>query len=254
MLPALTSLVALQDLETRAEDARRQLADAPLRVGALDAKLADATQALEHAVAALAVSHAAKRELEKEAAVAEQRVSKYKEQLMQAKDNKQFHALQHEIATFSTEVQRIEGLELERMLEGDELSAIVKAAQAKLAADKKSVAAEKSAIERDAVSVTASLADLVARRAELVTTIEPRLLTTFETVAKGRKGVGIARAVDGLCSACRVRLRPHFYNQLRAGDQILQCESCVRILYWVPEPKAAEGEAATAPDQVPPGS
>ena len=249
MLPAITSLLALQDLETRAEDARRRLADAPVKIGALDARLADATQALDTAKAALAQARAAKQDLEKEASVAQQRVSKYKEQLMQAKDNKQFHALQHEITTFSAEVDRIEGIELERMLEIDERAAVVKAAEAKLAADTKSVAAEKAAITADAATVTGTLADLLTARADLVKTIEPRLLATFEMVAKGRKGLGIARVVDGLCSACRVRLRPHLYNQLRAGDQIIQCESCVRILYWIPEPKGAEGETpAAAPD------
>ncbi len=247
MLPAITSLLALQDLDTRAEDARRRLADAPLRIGALDAKLADATQALESAKAVLATTRAAKQALEKEAAVAQQRVSKYKEQLMLAKDNKQFHALQHEIATFSAEVERIEGIELERMLEIDEQTAVVKAAEGKLAADKKTVAAEKAAITADAAVVKDTLTQLLADRAVLVKTIEPGLLATFEQVAKGRKGIGISRVVDGLCQGCRVRLRPHLYNQLRAGDQILQCESCVRILYWVPEPKAAESEPAAAP-------
>ncbi|MCC6989968.1 MAG: hypothetical protein IT181_13270 [Acidobacteria bacterium] len=222
-----------------------------MRIGALDARLADATQALDKAKAALAESQAAKRELEKEAAVAQQRVSKYKEQLMQAKDNKQFHALQHEIATFSAEVERIEGIELERMLESDERGAVVKAAEAKLAADKKSAAAEKAAIEADAATVKDTLATLLTERAALVKTIEPRLLATFEQVAKGRKGVGIARVVDGLCQACRVRLRPHLYNQVRASDQIIQCESCVRILYWIPEPKPADGETP-APDAAPP--
>ena len=248
MLPAITSLLALQDLETRAEDARRRLTDAPVRIGALDVKLADALQSLEKAKAALAESQTAKRELEKEAAVAQQRVSKYKEQLMQAKDNKQFHALQHEIATFSGEVQRVEELELVRMLEVDELSAVAKAAEAKLSAEKKSAAAEKMAIEADAVAVKDMLVALLADRAELVKTIEPRLLATFETVAKGRKGVGIARAVDGLCDACRVRIRPHLYNQLRVADQIIQCESCVRILYYVPDTKPAEGDAPATPD------
>ncbi len=252
MLPAITSLLALQDLDTRAEEARRRLADAPVRIDALDAKLAGATQSLEKAKAALAESRAAKQGLEKEAAIAQQRVSKYKEQLMQAKDNKQFHALQHEIATFSTEVERIEGIELERMLEIDERAAVVKAAESALAADKKSVAAEKAAITADAAAVTETLAVLLADRAELVKTIEPRLLATFEQVAKGRKGIGIARVVDGLCSACRVRVRPHLYNQIRAGDQILQCESCVRVLYWVPEPKAPEGEAPSSDTPAPP--
>ncbi len=257
MLPAITSLLALQDLETRAEDARRRLADAPVKIVALDAKLADATQSLDAAKAALAQSRAAKQDLEKEASVAQQRVSKYKEQLMQAKDNKQFHALQHEITTFSAEVDRIEGIELERMLEIDERAAVAKAAEATLAADKKSVTAEKAAITADAATVKDTLAQLLTARAELVKTIEPRLLATFEMVAKGRKGLGIARAVGGLCDACRVRIRPHLYNQLRASDQIIQCESCVRILYWIPEPQAPDAPVADGgapPDRAAPGA
>ena len=101
--------------------------------------------------------------------------------------------------------------------------------------------------------MTASLTALQAERAELIKTIEPRLLATFETVLKGRKGTAMARAVDGLCEACRVRIRPHLYNQIRSGDQIIQCESCVRILYYVPPPKPEEGEAP-APDAAPSAS
>jgi predicted nucleic acid-binding Zn-ribbon protein len=248
MLPALNSLLALQTVESRAEDARRRIADAPGRIQALDAQLADAIAALEQAKAALTASQAARRENEKDAAAAQQKVSKYKEQLMQAKDNKQFHALQHEIATFSEEVQRVEGLVLERMLEGDELGAALKAAEGKVAAEKKRIAAEKSAIENEAAALSATLTALQSERAELVKTIEPRLLATFETVLKGRKGVAVARAVDGLCEACRVRIRPHLYNQLRSGTEIIQCESCVRILYYVPPPNPAEGEAETPAD------
>jgi predicted nucleic acid-binding Zn-ribbon protein len=248
MLPALTSLLALQTVESRAEDARRRIADAPVRIQALDAQLAEATAALEQARTALAASQTSRRELEKEAAAAQQKVSKYKDQLMEAKDNRQFHALQHEIATFSSEVQRIEEQVLVRMLEGDELAAAVKTAETRLAADKTHVAAQKSQIERETSELTATLAALQAERAGIVKDIEPRLLATFETVFKGRKGLAMAKAVDGLCEACRVRIRPHLYNQIRSGTEIIQCESCVRILYYVPPPKPAEGETDTPAD------
>jgi predicted nucleic acid-binding Zn-ribbon protein len=248
MLPALTSLLALQKVETRADEARRRIADAPARVQALETQLADAAAALDRAKTALSESQAARRELEKEAAAAQQKVSKYKEQLMEAKDNRQFHALQHEIATFSAEVQRVEEQVLVRMLEGDELTAAVKTAETRLAADTKHVATQKSQIEAEAVELSATLAALQAERAELVTAIEPRLLATFETVLKGRKGIAVAQAVDGLCEACRVRIRPHLYNQIRSGTEIIQCESCVRILYYVPPPKPAEGETEAAAD------
>ena len=247
MLPALDALIALQALDTRAEAARRRLADAPVRVAALDATLAGATQALDKAKASLAESQAARRELEREASAAEQKVSKYKDQLMQAKDNKQFHALQHEIATFSAEQQRVEELEIGRMLEIDERTAVVKAAEATLAAEKTRVANEKRAIEAEAAAASAELATLLAERAEVAKTIDGRLLATYETVAKQRKGTGIARVVDGLCEACRVRLRPHLYNQVRAGDQVIQCESCVRILYWIAPPKADDAPADPTP-------
>ena len=255
MLPALTTLIALQDVETRAEEARRRVTDAPGRIAALDAQLAEAAAAVDKAKAALADSQAARRELEKEAAIAQQKVSKYKDQLMEAKDNRQFHALQHEISTFTAEVQRIEEQVLVRMLESDELTATLKAAEGKLAAEKKQVAAQRAAIESESSTSAAALETLKTEREALVKTVEPRLLATFETVLKGRKGVGIARAVDGLCEACRVRIRPHLYNQIRSGDQIIQCESCVRILYYVPPPpKPDDGEAPAAPDAPPAAS
>jgi predicted nucleic acid-binding Zn-ribbon protein len=37
-----------------------------------------------------------------------------------------------------------------------------------------------------------------------------------------------------------VRLRPHVFQQIRQNDTIIQCESCQRILYYVPPPAAAE--------------
>lgn len=240
MLPALTSLIALQDVSARAEDARRRIAEAPGRIQALDLQLAGALQALEDARAALAESQAARRALEGENGVAQQKVSKYKDQLMEAKDNRQFHALQHEIATFSAEVQRIEGLIIEKMVEGDELTAKVKAAETTLAAARKSIVAQKTAIESESETLAADLARLVNERAAIAAGVPAPILTMFETYFRARKNVAMSKVVDGLCEACRVRVRPHLYNQVRAGDQIIQCESCQRILYWVPPPAAAE--------------
>lgn len=253
MLASLTSLIALQDVAGRAEDARRRIADAPGRVHALDQLLAGATQALETAKAGLAANQAARRELEKEAAVAQQKVSKYKDQLMEAKDNRQFHALQHEIATFGEEQTRVEGLIIEKMVEGDDLTARVKAAETALANDKKSVAAQKTAIDAEVTELKAALERLTAERAVITAQLPAADVARFDSIFRVRKGVAIAQVTDGLCGACRVRLRPHLYNQLRAGDTIIECESCSRVLYWVPPPpKTEEAPAADAPSATPP--
>jgi predicted nucleic acid-binding Zn-ribbon protein len=62
-------------------------------------------------------------------------------------------------------------------------------------------------------------------------------MSLFEQVAKVRKGVALSMATrDGLCSLCHVRMRPQVFQQVRQNDTVVQCDSCQRILYWVPPP------------------
>jgi hypothetical protein len=51
----------------------------------------------------------------------------------------------------------------------------------------------------------------------------------------------VAEARDGLCTVCHVRLRPQVFNEVRRNDALHQCDSCTRILYYVPS--SAPGNA-----------
>jgi predicted nucleic acid-binding Zn-ribbon protein len=247
VLPALQSLITLQAIESRAEDARRRIADAPARIAALDARLAEARAGVEAARAAIAANQAARRDIEKELAVVQQRVSKYKDQLMEAKTNREYHAFQHEIATFTEQVQGFEGQVIEKMVEADDLDATLKAAQGRLAADEKAVAAERLAIDREVAEMNDVVRHAAAERADVSTRLSPQQVAQFDMLFKNRKGVAVARLeAGGHCAACRVGLRPHLANQVRNNDQVLQCDSCQRILYYVPPPKP-EADAAAAP-------
>jgi len=73
-------------------------------------------------------------------------------------------------------------------------------------------------------------------------------LALFEQVSRARKGVAICQATrDGLCSQCQVRLRPMVFQQVRANDTIVQCDSCRRILYYIPPPPLATPPVTHAP-------
>jgi predicted nucleic acid-binding Zn-ribbon protein len=67
----------------------------------------------------------------------------------------------------------------------------------------------------------------------------------FDRVLKGRQGIAVAPAVEGHCSICHVRLRPQVYHTIVRNEEIVQCDSCQRILYFagVRETSAA-GQAA----------
>jgi hypothetical protein len=78
--------------------------------------------------------------------------------------------------------------------------------------------------------------------------LEPRLVATFEQVARVRKGVAVTTATrDGLCSVCHVRLRPQVFQLVRQNDSIVQCDTCQRILYYIPPPAPAEGAVTHTP-------
>jgi predicted nucleic acid-binding Zn-ribbon protein len=134
------------------------------------------------------------------------------------------------------------------MLEADELAAAAKRAEATLAAQSKEIEAEKKTLSQEVTTTEASLKESTEARAALVKSLEPRLVALFEQLAKMRKGVAICSATrDGLCSVCHVRLRPHVFQQIRQNDTIIQCDSCQRVMYWVPPPPPVEPPVVHAP-------
>lgn len=241
MLPDLERLIQLQHLETLISAARTAIALNPQKHAALDARLSEARSAVDAAKEQLKANGDRRRELEKDVAVYQGRLTKFKDQLSQVKTNREYTAMQHEIATAQSDLGAVEEKVLERMLEADEISAVSKRAEAAVVAQSKEIDAEKKTLNQELASTEASLKEATEARAALVKALEPRLVALFEQVAKARKGVAICTATrEGLCSVCHVRLRPPVFQQVRHNDSIVQCESCQRVLYWVPPPPPVE--------------
>ncbi len=246
MVPDLERLIRLQQLDTTIEEARRRVAAHPQRLAEADARLSEANERVHTARQRLKENTEARRALEKDAASFQARVTKYKDQLLAVKTNREYQALQHEITTAQSELGAVEEKELERMLEADQIAIAITQAEAALAAQQKQVDTEKAALARELTETEGTLETATAARAELLTRLEPRLVSLYDQVAKVRKGIAICTATkDGLCSVCHVRLRPHVFQQIRQNDAIIQCESCRRILYYVPPPPAAATSATT---------
>jgi uncharacterized protein len=238
MLPDLERLIKLQHLDSRIEEARRTIASQPERLAAADARLSAARQNVEGARQQLKDNQEARRLLEKDAAVYQGRLTKFKDQLSAVKTNREYQAMQHEIATAQQELGAAEEKVLERMVEADGLSADIKRVEAILDTQQKEVDAEKKTLGAELASTEQVLKDTLAARAALVAELPKTLILLYEQVAKVRKGVAICTATrDGLCSVCHVRLRPPVFQQVRHNDSIVQCEVCQRILYYVPPPQ-----------------
>jgi predicted nucleic acid-binding Zn-ribbon protein len=241
MSPDLQRLIKLQQLESTLADARATLAAHPQRLADADARLNESKQAVEAAKGRLKENQEARRNLEKDVAVYQGRLTKFKDQLSLVKTNKEYQAMQHEIATAQSDLGGVEEKVLELMLEADTITADVKRTEAALTTRQKEIDKEKKELTEELASVETSLKAASEARAELVKDLDARLMAIFEQVARVRKGVAISTATrDGLCAACHVRLRPFVFQQIRQNDAIIQCESCHRILYWIPPPPPIE--------------
>jgi hypothetical protein len=247
VLPDLQRLIELQDIESRAAVAGKAIAEAPGRIAALDALLQAATAALATAKQALADNQSHRRAIDKDLISAQQRQEKYKEQLMAVKTNDEYRAMQHQIEAVGAEVLQHEERVLVSMVEVDEINAAIKKAEAALKAAQTKVAAERSAIESEVKGHEAALAECNAARARVVAALENKnVIDTFHRIAKVR-GTAVARAEGERCTVCQVRLRPAVFAEVRRNDSIVQCDSCNRILFFIPPAASQAPDAPAAP-------
>jgi predicted nucleic acid-binding Zn-ribbon protein len=243
----LEQLIALQRLDTATHEAERRLAEEPERERAFDARLEAVQARLASAKARLTDNQNLRRSVEKDVAVQQGRLSKFRDQLMEVKTNREYQAMQHEIEVAQSEVKALEEKVLERMLEADDLSAEVKRAEAELTAEKKAIEADRRAMAAEHADLKASLERMVRQRAAIVAAVDRQVLAIFDLVAKRRNGVAVAEARDGVCTICHVRLRPQVFNTIRRNEEIIQCESCQRILYFAPKAPTTASDSVIQP-------
>jgi predicted nucleic acid-binding Zn-ribbon protein len=58
--------------------------------------------------------------------------------------------------------------------------------------------------------------------------------------ARVRDGIAVAEARNNSCSACHMRQRPQVMTEIRRGAEIITCDNCARILYYVADTGATQ--------------
>ncbi|HEX6974161.1 MAG TPA: C4-type zinc ribbon domain-containing protein [Vicinamibacterales bacterium] len=235
MSPELQLLIQLQDLDTHLDRVRHRIGEMPLAEQALQARVTERTSAVNGVKERIATSQAHKREIEKELAAIQTRLSKFKGQLMEVKTNKEYQAMQKEMAVAETEIRGHEDRMLDQMEEAEVLAAELKAAEAALKAEQADVSKAQQALATERAGLEKELEEHSAARQAIVSQLPAATISLFERIALGRRGLAVAEARDGLCTACHVRLRPQSFNEIRRNDGLHQCDSCTRILYFVPQ-------------------
>jgi uncharacterized protein len=232
MTADIEQVTRLQTLDLRIGELQREVSTLPKHIATIEKALDSHNRRLEADRAALGANLKERKGLEDDIKVQDQKISKLKNQMLEAKNNEQYRAFQHEIEYCEKETRRCEDRILQLMTESEPLEANVKKAEAALKEEKRHVEAEKvKVVDRTAIDQK-QLNELGAERKTIVASISPELLKDYERIRKKWRGIVVAEAVNGRCSGCMIILRAQFSQDLRKGDQLMFCESCGRILFY----------------------
>jgi predicted nucleic acid-binding Zn-ribbon protein len=235
MTPEIEGMLKLQSLDIRAGLLQKEIDQLPKHVADIERKLEAHTRKLEVDRAALAANLRDRKSFEDDIKVQNQKISKLREQTLQAKTNEQYRAFQHEIEYCEKEIKGIEDRILERLAAAEPLEKNVKAAEAALDEERKKVEAQKDHARKRTSEDQEFLRQALEEREKVAELVGPKLLSEYTRIRrKWKGGTAIADATDGRCSACQMKLRPQYFQQLRRQDKLMYCESCGRILLYKP--------------------
>jgi len=228
----LQQLIDLQDIDRRIQVLEGQAARLPLEIEESERALARAREEVERFRLTISEMEKKRRAMEREADYAREELIKKRRKLLEVKSNKEYAAMQAEIAHAEKEISDKEDQVLQLLMEMDERNDEGRRRAMALADLEQQCKVEQQKRMAELEVKRAELADLLARRNHLSGMIESSLFTTYQKVFELRKGLAVVNLVNGTCQGCHMTLPPQIVSEVKQNERIITCGECDRILYF----------------------
>jgi predicted nucleic acid-binding Zn-ribbon protein len=162
---------------------------------------------------------------------AEQAVIRFREQIGQAKSNKEFQALQHEILSKEADNARLEDAVLLQMQKSDQKKGERDAVAAELKEAENRIADECAALEQELGGLASTIKKLRTKRGAAKTGVPADILAKYDRLIERRGQTAMVAVINGTCQGCFMQLRAEAMAHLKKGTDLVFCHSCARILY-----------------------
>lgn len=156
---------------------------------------------------------------------------KYGNQLADIKTNKEYKALNSEIASLTQKNSDIESTLIELMETETEINKQLASYQDELKAAEKHKSDKEDDLRQQISELDGKIEDLRKKRTELAVTLHSDpLVKQYGNLIKNKNNQAVAYNQNGACSGCGFVIRPQIRIELELRKKIHNCESCGRIL------------------------
>jgi hypothetical protein len=227
------NLIRLQKLDIEIRNTSVLLDDIPYQIEEIDKKSEESLKIVQAAKDNFVQNQKKRRSQESELQDKKEIIEKYKRQLNGVKTNKEYSSLLKEIDETNAKIDFLEEKIIGEMLSADDIEKEIKAASKKAEEVQVEQSRKKEAIFQEKDKAEEKLKDLDAEREELLPKIPSDQMKLYKQISRIKNGIVLSPVTEEFCTMCHMRVRPQMVNELIAGTQIITCENCGRILYYV---------------------
>lgn len=227
----IKKLVELQEIDAEIFRIKRDLESMPERVKNLDdiiKEKEDIFKETEEKLKKLQLQH---REKEMDLQSKEQSIKKLKTQLYQIKTNKEYTAMEKEIASSQADGSLLEDMIIKILDEIDTTEKDLGEKKEKFLQEKNNIENEKKKIDSHKRDIEAELKKLETQRSEFIINIDKNILSKYEKILYAKDGLALVPVAEDACSGCYMNLPPQVINEIKLKKDLIFCGNCSRILY-----------------------
>jgi len=226
----IESLLAVQECDARIREIERELKDIPARKKEEESRLESHQAALLQAQEALKARQSELKQIELDGQSKEDQITRFRQQQLQLKTNKEFKAMDQEIATVQKAIRELEDRELVLMEGIERAKADVAAREAELDGERSAISEDLAVLNERMAGLEAEVASIRTRRAEAAKAVDDEWLSPYEIIA-ARRFPALVEISDGVCSGCHMKLPPQVSHDVKRRESTVSCPFCGRLLH-----------------------
>lgn len=236
MKAELQQLVALQNLDASLRKLQVQIEAIPLRRAEIENEFDQRASEIRGIETRRDDARHERARLEKEVSEQRSRAERADRNLMSSKKPDEYTAAIREADAARKQLSAYETQILEQMEIAEQAEASLKERADEIASLNSDREARLAEFDAESETQTKQLEAERAERERVFAALPKNVSGLYKRIsARIRDGIAMAEARNGACAACFMALRPQVMAQVRRGDDVVTCDNCNRILFYVPK-------------------